>query len=358
MKFSTFQKSKKYYIGIFINHVMKEGKMEKILTISIAAYNVEKYIRNTLESLIISKEKLNKLEIFVIDDGGTDGTLKIAQEYEKNYPGVFFAIHKEDDGYGSTVNYSLKHATGKYFKLLDGDDWFIKDNLENIIDLLEKEKSDVIIDDFYKCPQGCDSVYINAHNYADGDKIKANIFNPQIPVGMWAIIYRTEILKQVKLQLPENMFYVDQIYSTYPFSDVQEILFLKKPLYCYRVGQDGQSVSRASRVKYSKQMLECCSMLLDFSCKMKKIQNNNYDYILNRVSRYYQTALRTILLKEINKDNRKQLIKYEKQYKKKNEDVYKNCLKYGIMGKLIFLLRISNYSIYWLFRIFPIPNWK
>ena len=70
---------------------------------------------------------MDKLEVFVVDDGGIDGTLKIAQKYQKKYPGTFYAVHKENGGYGSTVNYSIAHATGKYFKLLDGDDWFNTD---------------------------------------------------------------------------------------------------------------------------------------------------------------------------------------------------------------------------------------
>ena len=69
--------------------------MQKILTISIAAYNVEKYIRCALNSLLICEDLLNLLEIFVIDDGGSDSTLSIAKEYERKYPGIIYAVHKE-----------------------------------------------------------------------------------------------------------------------------------------------------------------------------------------------------------------------------------------------------------------------
>ena len=64
---------------------------KKVLTISIAAYNVEKYIEHTLESLIVP-EIINKLEIFIIDDGSKDGTLEIAKQYERKYPNVFYAV--------------------------------------------------------------------------------------------------------------------------------------------------------------------------------------------------------------------------------------------------------------------------
>jgi glycosyltransferase involved in cell wall biosynthesis len=117
--------------------------MEKILTISIAAYNVEGYIRQTLNSLI-APEILDKLEVFVVDDGGNDGTLAIAKEYEAKYPGTFHAVHKENGGYGSTINYSVEHATGKFFKQLDGDDWFQTDNLVALVKVLETLDTDCV----------------------------------------------------------------------------------------------------------------------------------------------------------------------------------------------------------------------
>ena len=95
--------------------------MSKVLTVSIAAYNMESYIRQTLNSLIVP-EILEKIEVLVVDDGGTDGTLAIAKEYETKYPITFHAIHKENGGYGSVINKSIELATGKYFKQLDGDD--------------------------------------------------------------------------------------------------------------------------------------------------------------------------------------------------------------------------------------------
>lgn len=332
--------------------------MQKILTISIAAYNVEKYIRCALNSLLICEDLLNLLEIFVIDDGGSDSTLSIAKEYERKYPGIIYAVHKEDDGYGSTVNYSLKHASGKYFKLLDGDDWFDKNNLEKIVKLLIEYDHDVIVDDFYKFPEGRTPIYVKAHNYDDGSSFLLNKINPSVPIGMWALIYKTSVLRKVNLKLPENMFYVDQIYSTYPFSEVNSVLFLRMPLYCYRLGRDGQSVSRQSRIKNYRQMLSCCDMLLTFSREKKLEKNKNYNYILYRVTRYYQTALRTILLLQINTSNKKLLTDYENKSKEINLDVFYRASEVSKFGILIDLFRKSKYTLYWLLKLFPMPNWK
>ena len=102
--------------------------MSKILTISVAAYNVENYISNTLESLLV--DDIDDIEILVEDDGGIDNTANIVKEYEEKYPNVVKLIHKENGGYGSTINKSLEIATGKYFKQLDGDDWYDSNNFK------------------------------------------------------------------------------------------------------------------------------------------------------------------------------------------------------------------------------------
>ena len=124
---------------------------KKILTVSIAAYNVETFIDQALRSVCVDAV-IDRLEIFVIDDGGTDGTLGIAQRYADRYPDSVFPVHKENGGYGSTVNYSLAHATGTYFKLLDGDDWFDSEGLVKLVDVLEKTDVDLIMTNYQTGP--------------------------------------------------------------------------------------------------------------------------------------------------------------------------------------------------------------
>ena len=116
--------------------------MNKILTVSIAAYNVEKFLEKTLDSLII--KDIDSLEVLIINDGSKDGTLHIARKYEKEYPNIFRVINKENGGYGSTINVGIDNANGKYFKQLDGDDWYEKDNLKEILNILQNSDEDII----------------------------------------------------------------------------------------------------------------------------------------------------------------------------------------------------------------------
>ena len=104
---------------------------EKLLSISIAAYNVEQYLVKTLQSLILDAEHMKVLEVIIVNDGSKDNTSQIGQEYVLKYPDTFKLINQENGGYGSTINTSLAVARGKYYKLLDGDDWYDSENFEN-----------------------------------------------------------------------------------------------------------------------------------------------------------------------------------------------------------------------------------
>ena len=99
----------------------------KILSVTVPCYNSEAYMRHAIDSILPAGEDV---EILIVDDGSTDGTAGIADEYEKKYPGIVQAIHKENGGHGDAVMCGLSHATGLYFRVLDSDDWFDSDVLQ------------------------------------------------------------------------------------------------------------------------------------------------------------------------------------------------------------------------------------
>lgn len=332
--------------------------MNKILTISIAAYNVESYIKDTLESLIASKY-INELEIFVVDDGGSDNTLSITQEYAKRFPNSIYPIHKENGGYGSTVNYSIKHATGKYFKLLDGDDWFNTDELDKLVEKMKIISSDVVVMPYW---QGTDKNSLAITEYKNtfqvGAEMNISDLRSLCTLGMWALSYKTETLRSSQLELPEHLFYTDQIFCTIPFAFAKTIQYFDYGVYCYRLGREGQSISRESRVKNIQMTLDICSMLARFVSEQK--ENKNYEYLLHRVTAYYFAALKTILLLDINAETLLKLKNYECEINNISSDIYNNVISFGKLGKFIKICRFTNYyGIYLLKFIYPkgIPNW-
>lgn len=331
---------------------------EKILTISIAAYNVEKYIGETLETLVSTKN-IDKLEIFVIDDGGQDSTLEIAQKYHDLYPSSVIPVHKENGGYGTTVNYSMEHASGKYFKLLDGDDWVQTHELDRLIQYLEDSETDVVVTPFLKGPDMSEMTEINyQQNFKKNEEMLISKLDKLPLIGMWALCYKTSVLRESGLKLPGRLFYTDQFFCTLPFATAKTIVYFDTIVYCYRVGREGQSVSRESRAKNAQMTFDICNELVKFVSD--NADNPNYHYMRHRVSSYYQSSLKTILLNPVNGKVVEEFRQYDFQIREISPDIYSYVTSFGKIGKLIAMIRLTKYrGLYLLKLVYPkgIPNW-
>ena len=323
--------------------------MNKILTVSIAAYNVEAYIKENLESILASEAR-EDIEVLVVDDGGKDHTLEIAQTYEKKYPGIVYAVHKENGGYGSVQNYSIQHAAGEYFKILDGDDWVNAEGLTRLVNYLKAHDTDIIITNYCK---GKDKDNLREHRFASQVK-EETPFDPNLltaSIGMWALTIKTEILRKSGLSLPEHTLYTDRIYATVPFSLAKNTAVLNFPVYCYRTGRDGQSVSRESRIKHIDEYLLVTKIVCRHYAEDKR---EHKEYILLRAAYTYKVCIRALLLLPRSKDNLLKLKQYEEEIKNTSEDVYqKSAATKTKMGRVITVLRKTNYLAYWILSFLP-----
>ncbi len=128
----------------------------KLLSIAVPCYNSENYMRKCIDSLLVGGENV---EILIVDDGSSDHTAEIADEYAAAHPTIVKAIHQENAGHGGAVNAGLKNATGFYFKVVDSDDWVNKEAYIKILNTLEHllggDKSlDMLISNFVYEKQG------------------------------------------------------------------------------------------------------------------------------------------------------------------------------------------------------------
>ena len=114
----------------------------KLLSVAIPCYNSAAYMRNCIESLLPGGDEV---EILIVDDGSTkDNTAEIADEYERNYPGICRAIHQENGGHGEAVNAGLRNATGIYYKVVDSDDWVNEEAYMEVLDTLTEREEKVL----------------------------------------------------------------------------------------------------------------------------------------------------------------------------------------------------------------------
>ena len=324
--------------------------MKKLLTISIAAYNQEKYIKQTLDSLI-DETIIDELEIFVVDDGANDHSLEIAQQYAAKYPQSIFPIHKENGGYGSTVNYSIAHMSGKYFRMLDGDDWYETKEFCNFVLALKNTDADVVITPYYEGITG--KMKCVRWDVPWGETIRIESMDARQTFGMWAITYKSDVIRKSGMVLPP-MFYIDQIYNIVPFAYSETISFLNHAVYCYRTGQEGQSISRAARIRHTCDILNLCVWQCDFYEKLKSSCGKNLNYIASRIGGdAYQFSFNTLIMYPVSKDNLNRLIEFEKTISRLSPDIYNKAKEVGRWRFFIYLLRKTNYRLYWFMRFVP-----
>jgi len=291
------------------SHTDSNGR--KLLTVSIAAYNVEDYIEKALDSCLIPH--IDLLDIIVVDDGSTDDTSTKAKLYQERYPSSITVVEKENGGYGSTLNTSLLLARGKYFRYLDGDDWFDSAQLDRLVQLLNKIEDDVIITPYVKrYERSQESELIDQLSNTEEGSYPFNELS--INQGMTCpITYRTEVLRNANVVFTEHCFYVDNEYALLPMRDVKTATVLHLPLYQYRIGREGQSVSIKAIVKHlDDQKIIAYRLLDEFSEDgLFEGQYPAKEFVITKLYGITMSVYRNLLLANPSKKNKASLIQFD-----------------------------------------------
>ena len=281
----------------------------KILTISIAAYNAEKYVDACLSSLI-GINNFDKLDIILVDDGSKDNTYNLAKSYEDKYPDSIKAVKKENGGWGSTINTSLKIASGKYFKILDVDDRFYTSNLDEFIDFLDNTNT-VIVSSPY-------SFY-----YVNNDKY--DVIN-NYKYEMHSLTFKTSMLKEKNITITEKCFYADVEVSLKGIKYAKTFSKFNKPIYIYSIGIGEQSISDNSFKRNIDQHFTILKNLItnDYVEVMEndnfdeEIKNAYNDRLLEMINKHY-----SILFKfSPNKENKQRIIDFDNWLKNTSTSLY------------------------------------
>lgn len=244
-------------------YIYPELKKEKILTISVAAYNVEKFLRNSMESLITSSVA-HKLEILIINDGSKDNTGIIAKELQKlttvNGDSIVKFIDKENGGHGSTINKGIELASGKYFKMMDGDDYFDTKELEKLVKYLEFENADIVLNNYVEdLSVPCNLNPIRHYEFLEPGKTYRieDLCYEGYGFSDWGPLlststFKTQILKNANFLISEHCFYVDMELNAIAFANAKTVTYYPLDIYIYYLGRVGQSISAASFKKNYK----------------------------------------------------------------------------------------------------------
>ena len=270
---------------------------QKLLSIAIPSYNSESYMEHCIETLLFGGERV---EILIVNDGSKDGTAAIADKYAAKYPTIVKAIHQENGGHGEAVNAGLRNATGKFFKVVDSDDWVDEGAYRGILDVLEVYQDDIemMISNYVYEKQGAKhkkvmeyTKYLPVNRVFTWDDIKP------FPIGkyllMHSVIYKTQVLRDCGLELPKHTFYVDNIFVFEPLPNIKHIYYLNVDFYRYFIGRDDQSVNEKVMISRLDQQMRVNRIMANYYSK-QKISNVFLDkYMFNFIA--IVTAVSSIL---------------------------------------------------------------
>lgn len=313
----------------------------KILTIIVPSYNVEKYISQTIES-IVSCERQKDIDLIIVNDGSEDETLNRVMEYEEKYPETITVINKENGGHGSTINSGLSIATGKFLVIVDGDDWVDSEKLDTFINFIEDQTVDAVITGHYR-------EYINtgkkeSYRYSEKQGFLVTVdylVKKGYCIPMTDICYRTLLLRETKLKLQENTFYVDEEFCCYPFELVKSVVFFSEGFYHYRIGDVNQSISVINSVKRIEHKLRVFYRIAE-ELQRVDITSANYEYIRRKLVGVANSILMIyyIYFPE-RKKGYKEGKKFYKKVKKKYPDIAKGCNKVGMAFRLMNIFHVT-----------------
>lgn len=312
----------------------------KTLTISVAAYNVESTLEKTLSSFN-DPSIYNDLEVLIIDDGSKDNTRKVAKKYEKIAPQTFKYIAKENGGHGSTINKGIELATGKYFKVVDGDDWVSTENLVTFIKNLKEQDSDLVLTDFTEVyPNNFKNINLisnvepkKEYSWKDNIDIKR--------VVLHTLTVKTNLLKENNVHITENCFYVDVEFVIWAAYVSRTITYFNLYLYKYRLGEANQSVAKTNMLKNIKMQEKVSYQLVkmyDQFSKNENMQPNQEETIFNTFKRSIGSTMRTYLLMPT-REAKNRTNKFDANIKAISLVSYKRLND----DKFIRLIRMNNY---------------
>ena len=265
---------------------MKQTKYK--VSIIIPCYNSKKYIERCLNSIL--KDKLKEKEIILINDGSTDNTLEIIEEYSKKNKDIKI-INQKNKGQSISRNNGLKEAKGKYIAFVDSDDWVEEDYFYKLYNCAEKNKSDYIYCDYYEDKQ------VYKSNKYNNDIEKVKIIENTAP---WAKLILKELIDKTKFKFPNIRMYEDTSSIPILALNSKNAYYLEEGLYHY---------NKERKKEYNEKVLD-----------VLEAENILYEYFKNNnlINEYYE-ELKYIFVVALLKHSVLELAKYKEGLKYINQ---------------------------------------
>ncbi|WP_018142844.1 glycosyltransferase family 2 protein [Alloscardovia criceti] len=315
----------------------------KIISFVVPSYNVEGYLARCVDSLLNIADT-SDVEIIIVDDGSHDGTGDLADSYAQLYPQTIRVIHQENAGHGGACNAGIAAASGCYVKIVDADDWVDASSYVTYITFLRSQAYthnpvDLVLTNYtYENTSQRYTRTIRYTNIFDTNKRLAWDDMRKCRVEQYLLMhtmtFRTEVLRQSALHLPEHTFYVDFIFSFQPLPWVKSLTYLNIDFYRYFIGREGQSVQKEIMIKRVDQLMRVGQIMLDAMPRKTQVPAGLYRYMLHYLScEFMVTSVFLILSNDPQRWQQKDEL-WEKLKKDRN-DIYVDMRKQEFIARAI-----------------------
>lgn len=272
--------------------------MQPKVSVIIPVYNIEKYLRECLESACM--QTLEEIQIIAVNDGSTDSSAEICQEFLRKYPNKFEYYYKENGGSASARNMGLDHATGEYIGFMDSDDWVEPDMYEKMYQCAIRQDLDMVFCRTFEdeCPGALEYVFPR-EGYFTLEDMKKEIFPYLLPSVMpkgnfrnlrwcnWLRICKRSIIEENHIRFFDKSRRCEDLgFSVACTINSKNYYYLNERLYHNRPNQASKSRN------YSKNMWKSIRALMEYLQNLtSECQIYDFEHAMNICIFYFCTMV-------------------------------------------------------------------
>ena len=224
---------------------------EPIISIIVPVYNVEKYLNKCIDSIIA--QTFHNWELILIDDGSTDRSGKICDEYSSLNKNIK-TIHIENSGASAARNKGLEYVNGQYIAFVDSDDWIDNEHLEKIYYSATNDNADITWFGLKYCQGELISNSLNKPSILNDKKVLLHEMFTRVHAGVVLKIFRRDLIENNNIRFPQENYYEDMVFSVNAILKSQINTFCPISSYNYRMVETSMtnSFTFSKRLQYLK----------------------------------------------------------------------------------------------------------